>query len=485
MPRQPRPAHTKRIGRSRALVSSLGLAAALLSPSLAQGQVQMDELSLNDRMFYHRAVEAVVWAMPLLNFKQYREGHRAIGVQTNDVAYYSKVQDWKFQTATPNNTTPYINFFWNVKDGPVVVEIPASAEGVGIFGTLMDAWQRPIEDVGARGKDGGLGAKYLLVPPGYDGDVLAGALTYRQRTYNGFAILRPIIADASPENLAKAEAFAKQIKVYPLDQADDPPENRYVDIYGRLMEGTPILDGSIYRELHHILQEEVVEDQNLAMMGMLSHIDIRKGVPFEPDAETMEIYDAAARDALQYMIEQYHRHLNPRVYAGKRWSTLTPPGNRETEFTYEFPDRFDYHARGALYYAVISSVKNYGSATYYVDLAEDETGNWLDGGSTYKLVVPPNVPARDFWSVVVYDLETAAWIRDVPKVGLDSSMEDLVANPDGSVDIYFGPNAPDGKEGNWIPTREGRRFILLFRFYGPEPAALDGSWELNDVQRID
>ncbi len=465
------------------LAAGLGLVAALLGPASAAGQIAMDELSIHERMFYHRAVDAVVWAMPLLNFKQFREGHRALGVEYNDIAYYSRIQGSELQTATPNNTTPYINFFWNVEAGPVVVEIPASGDGVGIFGTLMDAWQRPIEDVGARGKDGGLGAKYVLVPPGYDGPLIPGAFTYPQRTLNGFAILRPIIADASPENLAKAETFARGIKVYSLARADDPPENRYVDIYGESMEGTPVLDATIYRELNDIIQEEVVEEQNLTMMGLLSRIGIQKGVPFEPDAETMTVYDAAAGEALQYMIEQYHRHLNPWVYEGKKWSTLTPPGNLETGFTYEFPDRFDYHARGALYYAIISSVKNYGTATYYVDLAEDETGEWLDGGNSYSMVVPPNVPARDFWSVVVYDLETAAWIRGVSKVGIDNTMEGLTTNADGSVDIYFGPEAPDGRESNWIPTVAGRRFILLFRFYGPEPAALDGSWELNDMRQ--
>ena len=123
------------------------------------------EKTIHDRMLHHRAVDAVVWAMPLLNFKKARDAHAALGAGPNDVAYYSIIQDWRFQVATPNNTTPYVNFFWNVKDGPVVVEIPPSGDGVAIFGTLMDAWQRAMEDVGAKGKDAGFGAKYVIVPP--------------------------------------------------------------------------------------------------------------------------------------------------------------------------------------------------------------------------------------------------------------------------------------------------------------------------------
>src|SRR5210317_2327486 len=229
----------------------------------------------SERMQHFRAIEALVWAMPLLNFKQFRDGHKDIGVDYNTIAYHSKIQDWRFQTATPNNTTPYINFFWNIADGPMVVEIPASADGVGIFGTLMDAWQRPIDDVGAKGRDKGNGGKYVLVPEGYQGALLPMSFTYRQRTNNGFAILRAIIPDASQENIDKAAEFAKRIKVYPLAQAANPPDNNYIDIYGQVMEGTPVLDETIYAELDEIIQEEVVEEQNLAMMGMLNSIGIQ------------------------------------------------------------------------------------------------------------------------------------------------------------------------------------------------------------------
>lgn len=448
-------------------------------------KVHAEDEKISERMFHHRAIDAVVWAMPLLNFKQFRDGHRDLGVDYNDIAYYSKVQDWKFQTATPNNTTPYINFFWTLKDGPVVVEIPASSDGVGIFGTLMDAWQRPIDDVGAKGRDKGNGGKYVLVPEGYNGPLLSNAYTYPQKALNGFAILRPIIADSSPENLKKAADFAKTIKIYPLSEAADPTPNDAVDIYGKLMEGTPVLDETIFAELNEIIQEEPVEEQNRAIMGLLDQIGIQKGKPFEPDAATMEVYATAAPEALEYMIDQYHRTLNPRMYEGKKWSVLVPPGAIETDFSYQFPGYIDYNARGSSYYAIISSAKNYGSATFYLDAAESADGEWLDGSKNYKLVVPADVPADDFWAVTVYDLESASYLRDVTKSSVDSNQAALEKNDDESVDIYFGPTAPEGKEGNWIPTTDGRRFFLLFRFYGPQNAAKDGSWQLNDVERLE
>ncbi len=465
---------------------AIAIGMEMIVPTRAQAEeFDVKKASLADRMSYHRAIDAAVWAMPLMNFKFYRDALADVGVGPSDVGYFSKLQDWKFQTATPNNTTPYILTYWNFKDGPVVVEMPPSAEGIGIFGTVMDAWQRPLDDVGAKGRDGGLGARYLFVPPNYDGELLPDALVYEQETYYGWTALRPIMAGgATPENLAKATELTKQIKIYPLAKAEAPPEMKFVDLYGKLLEMTPKLDGSIYREIHGMIQEETVLDRDLAMMGLLARIGIKKGEPFEPDANLQAMFDQAGPEALQYMIDQYHRVLNPFIYEGKKWSALVPNGSRETEWSYEFPSYYDYHARGALFYAIITSVKNYGTATFYLDLAETPDGEWLDGSKNYKLVMPPNVPVRDFWAITTYDLETASYIRNMDKSSIDSTMKEVKKNTDGSVDIYFGPKPPAGKESNWLPTDPKRRFFLLSRFYGPQPALFDGSFELNNIELV-
>ena len=471
------------------LTSILTLVMVVTMVLTAQAQTNKFDLqkaSLADRMSYHRAIETAVWAMPLMNFKFWRDALADAGVGPNDVGYFSKVQDWRFQTATPNNTTPYICIYWNFKDGPIVVEMPPATEGIGIFGTIMDAWQRPLDDVGAKGRDGGRGAKYLLVPPNYDGELLPNALVYEQETYYGWTALRPIMAGgATPENLAKATELTKQLKVYPLTKADNPPKMKFVDLYGKLLEMTPKLDGSIYREIHEMIQEEVVLDRDLAMMGLMARIGIKKGEPFKPDAKLQAMFDQAGPEALRFMIEQYHRDLNPWMWEGKKWSMLVPTGAGETEWTYEFPSFYDYHARGALYYAIITSIKNYGTETFYLDCAETADGKWLDGSKNYKLVMPPNVPVRHFWAITTYDLETASYLRDIEPSSIDSNMKNVKKNADGSVDIYFGPKAPKGKESNWLPTDPKRRFFLLARFYGPEKGLYDGSFELNNIELID
>jgi len=467
-------------------VAVMMTAAAVAVPVPARGQeFDLQKADVHDRMTYHRAIDAAVWAMPLMNFKFWRDALADAGVGPNDVGYFSKLQDWKFQTATPNNTTPYICIYWNFKDGPIVVEMPPAVEGIGIFGTIMDAWQRPLDDVGAKGRDRGRGAKYLLVPPHYDGPLPPKALVYEQETYYGWTALRPIMAGgATPENLAKATALTKQIKVYPLSKADNPPKMKFVDLYGKLLEMTPRLDGSIYREIHEMIEEEVVLDRDLSMMGSLARIGIKKSEPFKPDAKLQAMFDQAGPEALQFMIEQYHRDLNPWMWEGKKWSQLVPTGAAATEWTYEFPSFYDYHAKGALFYAIITSIKNYGTSTFYLDCAETADGEWLDGGKNYKLVVPPNVPVSNFWAITTYDLETASYLRDIEPSSIDSNMKNVKKNADGSVDIYFGPKAPKGKESNWLPTDPKRRFFLLSRFYGPEPGLFDGSFVLNNIELV-
>ena len=248
---------------------------------------------------------------------------------------------------------------------------------------------------------------------------------------------------------------------------------------------TPKMDGNIYKHIHEMINAEVVLERDKAMMGLLARIGIKKGEPYNPDARLQAMFDKAAPEALEYMIDQYHRELNPFVFEGKKWSALVPNGSRETEWSYEYPSYYDYHARGALYYAIITSVKNYGTATYYLDLAETPDGQWLDGGKNYKLTMPANVPVRDFWSITTYDLETASYLRNINPSTIDSVTESVKKNADGSVTIYFGPELPKGaNKENWLPTDPKRRFFLLARFYGPKRELFAGEFQLENIERM-
>jgi len=141
--------------------------------------------------------------------------------------------------------------------------------------------------------------------------------------------------------------------------------------------------------------------------------------------------------------------------------------------------------RAAIFYWGTFVPRRLGKATAYLLLLRDANGELLSGKGQYKLSVPNDVPARDFWSAIAYSKETKAFIyNDHDIVGLSSyDKSRLKVNDDGSIDVYFGESAPAGLESNWIPTA-GEDFFLIFRFYGPEKAYFDKSFKLPDMERI-
>lgn len=469
-----------------AIMKTLNLMKSILAVTAAMALFAAPAVAdVKDRMVERRAIEAAVWGMPIVNFQAMRDGlKRDAGVGYNDVAYNSRVQTWRLKTTTNNNTTPYIFIFWNVKDGPVVVDIPPSSKDVGLFGTLMDAWQRPLEDVGAKGKDRGRGAKYLILPPDYQGPLPAGYVTLRQKTYNGYTLMRPIIANASDQNLKKAVALVKKIRVYPYARANNPPQTKFIDIYNKNINGITNFDASFYARLNKMIQEEPVERKDLAMMGLLKAIGIEKGVPYAPDSKRTNILNAAGAEAHKYLLDQYVNGSIPLYYADRRWTSAGPPGVVSTAFTWEFPGYIDVDGRGAGYYAFYTSVKHFGSATWYLMTAKDKGGKFLDGGKKYKMRLPKDVPVRNFWSVIAYNSNDATWFENQPKAGVASSDKGVKANADGTIDIFFGPKSPTGRQANWVPTTPNKNYWLYFRFYGPKPAVFTKSWQLPDLVEV-
>jgi hypothetical protein len=145
------------------------------------------------RTVERRAVEAAIWGMPLVSFDAMRQAYfRDAGATYNDVMYWSKPSDWKNQTTTPNHSTNYVMFFMNLKDGPVVVDIPA-AEQQALYGTLIDSWTEPLLNVGNTGYDQGKGAKYVMMPPGSNQASPDGYVAVPCPTYNCYSLLRVIV----------------------------------------------------------------------------------------------------------------------------------------------------------------------------------------------------------------------------------------------------------------------------------------------------
>jgi hypothetical protein len=245
---------------------------------------------LHRRTLERRAVEAAIWGMPIVSVHAMREAFfHGAKAKYNDIVFWSKPSDWQNQTTTPNASARYVYFNFNTQaDGPVVLEIPA-AVGAGLFGTLLDAWQVPLADVGPAGEDQGRGGKYLLLPPDFKGDPPAGYIVVRSQTYNGYALFRVIPKTSSDEHVAGAISLLKQLRLYPLSKAGAPPEQRFIDMAGRMFDGIARMDESFYTSLAKMVNEEPVLAQDRAMMGMLRELGLEKGKSFSPDAAAQAV----------------------------------------------------------------------------------------------------------------------------------------------------------------------------------------------------
>jgi hypothetical protein len=191
----------------------------------------------------------------------------------------------------------YLFPFINTKDvGPVVIEIPP-ADGGSITGTIMDAWQGPLEDVGPAGVDQGRGGKYLVLPPHYTEVVPDGYTVLPSSTYRGWAGLRSNLASGSDADVAKAVAYGKRVKVYPLSQAANPPATIFVDAIDVVYDNIIPYDLRFFELLDRFVQYEPWLPRDIAMIDILKTLGIEKGKPFKPDAKTQEALNAGAREA--------------------------------------------------------------------------------------------------------------------------------------------------------------------------------------------
>ncbi len=436
------------------------------------------------RSIERRAVEAVIWGMPAVNTDlMLQQMLKKTTANINEIVYWSRPVNWKNQTLTPNPDSIYFMSFWNVKDGPVVIDIPP-AEGGSIAGNIVNIWQMPLEDAGPEGADKGKGGKYLILPPGHSGTPPDGYIVLPSDTFSGFALLRSNLASHGDADIAKSVAYGKRIRIYPLALAANPPATNFSDAYDVLFDSTIRYDASFFANLDRIVQAEPWLDRDRVMIDQLRSIGIQKGKSFKPDAKTRSVLDKAAREAHALLSQRYDAGF-PVINEGIRWFPAAMPEIvKAAQGGYSDPDAYPVDARGVTYTLGFTGIKRLGTAQFYLMANKDKDGRAFDGKASYRLQVPANAPVKQYWSVTVYDRETHALLRNMTKASVASISPGVVKNADGSVEVFFGPKPPKGKDANWVPTDPKRKFELLFRLYGPEKPLFDKSWKLPDVEKV-
>jgi hypothetical protein len=469
-----------------ALAVGLSLSALLAPAAQAQAPApaqapHFTSQELASRTVYRRAVDAVIWGVPAVNLDMMRQAYfRDAKASYNDIVWWPKGGGWKNQSLDVDTSVRYLYIFCNTKsDGPIVLDVPPAVTAASFYGTAMDTWQVPLVDLGLEGK----GGKYLILPPDYKGDVPAGYIPVRPKTYNTYTLLRSILATRSEADVHAGDALVKQVKVYPLSKAGNPPEPRFIDATDIIYNAVVPYDDSFYDSLARVINEEPVQARDLQMLGMLLPLGIEKGKEFKPDLATRTQLKGAAAEAHAWLIEGIISTFE-RYYPDGKWTIPTSAIGVKTEFLWEVPNYFDVDARGITLASFFGPVSKLGGGSFYLSTYYDKSGAQLSGENTYRLHVPSNVPASQFWALTVYDLETEAFFRDSTHLTVDSLDKAVRKNADGSVDIDVGPKAPAGMEANWIYTPPGKKWYPWFRFYGPEKAIFDKSWRLPDIERI-
>jgi hypothetical protein len=279
--------------------------------------------------------------------------------------------------------------------------------------------------------------------------------------------------------------FRKHLKVYPL--ATGPREGNFSNGTGKGTNSLVPEDGSAFRMLNEIVQYEPKELFGAEQLGRLASLGIAKGKPFAPDARMKRILDQGARMgvAMSRAIVYASREADIKYWPGRHWEKMFLYNT-----TFERDGVNDIDARTLWHYQAIVVSPNLvsttpGAGTAYLTTFRDNEGRYLDGGKNYRLKVSANPPVKRFWAISAYDPTT----RSLLDVGGNrnksvGSLDDPAVNPDGSVDVYFGPRAPQGKEKNWVPTKSGKGFFLVFRFYGPTEGYIDKTWVLNDLELV-
>lgn len=437
---------------------------------------------LFDEMDQQRATQAYIWSTPLVSITTWRDTQgAAYGVENpTDFVVLESLEE-KRGIVTGNLTTPYIFNFSSLADGPIRIDYPAGQTAGGV----LDFWQRPIFDLGLTGPDQGRGATYIVVGPAddpsrYEAD---GVNVFQSETNNIFIGLR--ILDPDPDYF---EAFTSAYQMSPAGGELAPSnfiEDRDVEWSATAPRGL-----EYWEKLASIVSEEPVREVDKAWMAMLLPLGIEPGQDFAPDERQQAIL---LRGAAMGELMTRNLQVNPR-YTEPYWDGTSWYKSFDFHTEQETETRVELDERATWFYEAVSSTKGMlnptpGAGQVYMTTKRDSDGNMLRADKTYRLHVPADVPVGQFWALTLYSEDTRRPYdnggTEIRSVNLDSTMDNLTYNDDGSIDLFIGAEAPEGMASNHMQTVGDDGWFVYFRLYAPEEPFFDKSFALPDFEMID
>jgi hypothetical protein len=381
-------------------------------------------------------------------------------------------------TLTQNSDTPYGLGWGDASDGPIVVEVP---EGP-MMGVIDDANFQFVTNMGLVGDEEGKGARYLLVPPGHEGELPDGYLVRHLRTNHFLICGRAPFPD--PE---QGLDYLRTLRVYRLADADAPPANEFTDVSDRQLVANPCtVDGTFayWEALKRALDLDPPSPSLYNAYGMLADLGLRRDRPFDPDPDLEAVLVEAAERANEQLVVAAFADDAPErlVWPDRRWEWVV---YSEGDDGYYEQDFLHLSVRERWFYqATLETSKMFmhaeGAGSIYWLANLDADGDALDGGKDYTLTVPAPVPVAQFWSVTLYDLDTRSEINTDQFKPVLTSLRDHLEPDDGTITLRFGPTRPDDADLPWLQTNPGSQWFAYFRLYGPGHAAFDGTWKPAD-----
>lgn len=431
---------------------------------------------------FSMAYQAYLGGIKIASLDAMLRGIEEWGPANTTVLQFADLMDSKTLFLTPNTTSVYQTASLRMTDEPWVIETPPN-----VLGLIDNAWFRYVMDFGNLGPDQGQGGKFLLLPPGFAGEVDAEGYTdvVQTDTYAHWVLWRGFTdEDGSPDTAV--EQTQQMFKMYPLSQADNPPEMTFVNVSGEEFNTIHLMDERMFEEINTIVQSEPLIGESPELLGYLAAVGIVKGQEFAPDERMQAILERAAAAGavtVKTLISKPRDDLAYWYPGESHWQNAFPGGQYTFEIDgvtrHDFRSAFHFYATGI---TPAMAFKSVGKGSQYAFTYRDADGNALDGSKTYVLNVPANPPAQDFWSFTLYDNQTRSMLQTDKQFPALGSKDDLQQNDDGSFDIYFGPEAPAGKESNWLQTVPGKGWNTVVRLYGPLEPWFEQTWRPGEIE---
>jgi hypothetical protein len=477
-----------------------------------------------DQLDFAHALNAYLNGFPGASTWALRKGFNEAGVKDNEILIFSELMDAQSLFLTANADTVYFVGIVDLTSGPMVVETPPKA-----LALFDDMWFQWIVDFGLSGPDRGEGGHFLLIPPGYDGSLPdSGYHVGHSRTTRVILLGRSFINENPGQDPAPTvDLIKKTLKIYSYaqggfgtsigtlleghvhpDPAADIPETKFVEGSGMAFNTIPPSDFGFFELLNEAVQDEPAgSNTNIELMGDLAAIGIVKGKPFKPDERMRGIledaaavgsatsralvFDARASEGFGFYDDDSAWGI-PLWVGGYGFETPPPLVTKDGIEPLPATGARTQNARTSFFYAYTGitpamCMRLTGVGSQYIVAFVDSNGDALDGAKSYRVKLPPDIPAARFWSLTLYDNQTRSMLQTpqrFPRAGSQAYPTPAAsADDDGSTTVTFAPEQPsDSPDGNWIQTNPEKGWFTILRLYSPLEPYFDKSWRPSEIE---